>query len=567
MKVEATMMRKLSITVLLVLMAAFFAAIPVQAEKSYYAERFDVYIDIQEDGSAIITETVDFDFEGDPFTFAFREISAEETDGLTFLDASMDGVPMPPGTQAGQVEVEPGNPLKVTWHFQPTSGSTHSFTVRYRADGVIRKGDADTLIWRAVPDDHDYAISSSTITLTYPASAKLLAPPSLNRDFESSSDGNRIVLTHGGLAEDEDLILTARFSPGSLTSTIPQWQGRAERTDAAVAQSLPVGFLAGLITLVFGGLGILQLARANGRDLTLGPVIPRANPPSDLAPAVVGKLTGQSHTFMGAIFDLAERGVLEVEQEKSRWGMKNHVLVQKDPGLAWKPFEQRLLDALFKPGSTRVNMNEAGTRLAMKSKLLDESLEQELVQRGWLDPERKTKRTWYSMFGLALMILSTIVFLLSVAGGGISFTQSPGWLPWVAILAGISVGVFIVSIPLLVYGATFSVLNSTGEQQSVLWKGFGEYLRRVSKGKEPAIGPDYFEKYLAYAAVFGVAKEWARHFQGIGGVSLPVWFHTMDGLDGDFSAMVAVMAASDTAGAGADGGGGGASGGGSSGAG
>jgi hypothetical protein len=89
----------------------------------------------------------------------------------------------------------------------------------------------------------------------------------------------------------------------------------------------------------------------------------------------------------------------------------------------------------------------------------------------------------------------------------------------------------------------------------------------VSKGWEPAIRTDYFEKYLAYAAVFGFGKEWAKHFQELGGVPLPVWFHTMDGLDGDFGAMVAVMSASDTAGASADGGGGGASGGGSSGAG
>ena len=113
------MKRKWSVTSLLVLMALFITVIPVQAKKSYYAERFDVWIDIQENGSAIITETVDFHFEGDPFTFAFREISGDETDGLTFLDASMDGEPMSQGTQAGQVEVKEGDPLKVTWHFSP----------------------------------------------------------------------------------------------------------------------------------------------------------------------------------------------------------------------------------------------------------------------------------------------------------------------------------------------------------------------------------------------------------------------------------------------------------------
>lgn len=95
------MTRKLSVIFVILLLVSLLAASPALAAKSYYAERFDVQIDIQENGSALITETVEFHFSGDPFTFAFREISAAETDGITFIDASMDGVPMSPGTQAG----------------------------------------------------------------------------------------------------------------------------------------------------------------------------------------------------------------------------------------------------------------------------------------------------------------------------------------------------------------------------------------------------------------------------------------------------------------------------------
>ena len=114
------MTRKLSITFTIILLLSFFVVTPASAAKSYYAERFDVQIDIQENGSAVITETIEFHFSGDPFTYAFREILATGTDGITFLEASMDGAPMPLGIQAGQVEVEAGNPLKVTWHFSPT---------------------------------------------------------------------------------------------------------------------------------------------------------------------------------------------------------------------------------------------------------------------------------------------------------------------------------------------------------------------------------------------------------------------------------------------------------------
>jgi hypothetical protein len=567
MELEEPMTRKLSVTFTIILLISLFVVTPVSAAKSYYAERFDVRIDIQENGSAIVTETVEFHFSGDPFTFAFREISGTETDGLTFIDASLDGVAMPQGTGAGQVEVEVENPLKVTWHFPPTSDAAHVFTVRYRAEGVIRKGNGDTLIWRAIPEDHDYSINHATIIVTYPPKATLLEQPTLNWNYNAKWEEDRFILTASGLAEDEDLILTARFSPNSLAQVAPHWQVQKERADAATSKALPIGVITGLATLLLGGLGLFTYARANARELNLSPLHSTANPPSDVSPAVVGKLTGQHHSFMGAIFDLAQRGVLEVQEEKIIWGIKNHVLILKEHGLVLRPHEQGLLDALFKSGESQINMNEVATRLSMQSKRFDEPLEQELIQRGWLDEERKGKRAWLIAAGVVMIFLSIIVGFIGMATGGIVISGNPAWSTAVAVVLGLSAGLFILSIPLLIYGATYSILTPAGAEQAARWKGFAEYLKQVSKGKEPAIRPDYFERYLAYAAVFGLGAGWAKYFQNLGGVPLPIWFHATAGNDGDFGALVAVMSASDSAGAGGDGGAGGASGGGSSGAG
>jgi uncharacterized protein (TIGR04222 family) len=567
MELEEPMNRKLSVTIILVLLASLFVTMPVSAAKSYYAERFDVQIDLQEDGAAIITETVEFRFSGDPFTFAFREIFAAETDGVAFLDASMDGVPMPLGTGAGQVEVEAGKRLKVTWHFPPTSDAARVFTVRYRAEGVIRKGDADTLIWRAVPEDHDYSISKSTIILTYPPKATLLEQPTLDWNHDSRWEGDRLILTASGLGPDEELILTARFSPDSLTQSTPQWQTRQEQSKAATGRALPFGFGAGIVTLILGGLGLFTYARANSRELSVSPVVSTPNPPSDMSPAVVGKLTGQQLNFMGAIFDLAQRGALEVREEKGFWGTKNHVLVRTDRAVALQSFEAGLMEALFKSDETQVNMSEVATRLASKNKLFDQPLEQELIQRGWLDKERKQKKGWLTAAGILMMFFSIVIGFVGLMGGGVSVSSNPDWLILFAALVGFAVGLFLLSIPVLIYAGLFSILTPAGEEQLARWKGFAEYLKQASKGKEPAIRPDYFEKYLAYAAVFGLGTNWAKYFQKLGGVPLPIWFHAAAGSDGDFGAMVAVMSASDTAGGGADGGAGGASGGGSSGAG
>lgn len=562
------MTRKIVIPFIIILLTSFFIVSPALAAKSYDAEYFDVQIDLQADGSAIVTETVKFHFQGEPFTFAFREISATETDGVTFLEASLDGVSMPQGTQAGQVEVEPGDPLKVTWHFAPVSDAAHVFVVRYHAEGVIRQGEADTLIWRVIPEDHDYSIRRSTITLTYPPEAAVLGQPALDWDFDSAWEENRIVLTASDIEPDEDLILTARFAPGSLTKVAPRWQVQKEQADAAIAKALPVGLLAGIATIILGGLGLFTYIRANRRELSIAPAVSTANPPSDVSPALVGKLTKQQHTFMGTIFDLAQRGVLEIREEKGGWGTKQHVLVRKEHPGSLQPYEQGLLEAMFKAGESQVNMNEVATRLAMKNKLFDEPLEQELIRRGWLDPERKQRRMKLSVIGFGMMVLALLIFLFGMALGAGMLTVNPEWMPLMAAVIGVSAGLFLLSILLLIYAGTYSTLTPAGEEQAARWKGFAEYLKQVSKGREPAIRPDYFERYLAYAAAFGLGASWAKYFQQLGGVPLPVWFRTMAGSNADFAAMVVIMSASDSAGASAGAGGGaGASGGGSSGAG
>jgi len=562
------MIRKLSSTFIIILLISLFVASPAQAAKSYYAQYFDVQIDLQEAGSAIITETVKFRFEGDPFTFAFREISSTQTDGVTFLEASMDGVPMSQGTWAGQVELEDGDPLKVTWHFSPTSGAAHVFVLRYQVDGVIRKGDGDTLIWRAIPEDHDYSIESSTITLTYPSRATVLEQPKLSWNYDSAWEENRIILTASGIAADEDLILSARFAPDSLTEVAPRWQIQKEQADAARAKALPVGFIAAIGTLIFGSLGLFTYIRADRRDLNISPTVSSPNPPSEIPPAIIGKLMKQQHTFMGAIFDLAQRGVLEVREEQGLWGTKNHMLFRKDDSVSLKPFEQGLMNALFKPNEIQINMNEVASRLASKNNLFDEQLEQELVQRGWLDPDRKQKRTMLIMIGSTALFLVLALFI-AAALLGIAWNQNLDLAVLFAAVAGASLGVFILALALLIYAGTFSVLTPAGEEQSARWNGFAEYLKQVNKGREPAIRPDYFERYLAYASVFGLGTGWAKYFQKLGGVPLPIWFHAMTGSDANFGAIVAVMSASDSAGAGGGGsaGAGGASGGGSSGAG
>jgi len=94
----------------------------------------------------------------------------------------------------------------------------------------------------------------------------------------------------------------------------------------------------------------------------------------------------------------------------------------------------------------------------------------------------------------------------------------------------------------------------------------------VTRGREPAWDLRLFERYLPYAASYGLAQRWARAFQKRGGAEIPAWFRAVTtNVNESMSAFVAMTAAFHSAGGGGAAGGaadaGGAAGGGGSGAG
>lgn len=131
---------------LIVLVCSLLAPSIALAAKSYSADRFDVDVAVQDDGSLLVSETVVFRFVGGSFDTVFRELVSDETDGIIDIVATMDGKSLPLGKGPGQVEIEQGNPITINWHMAPTSDATHTFGLSYRMLGVVRKhGDADVL--------------------------------------------------------------------------------------------------------------------------------------------------------------------------------------------------------------------------------------------------------------------------------------------------------------------------------------------------------------------------------------------------------------------------------------
>ncbi|HOU13259.1 MAG TPA: DUF2207 domain-containing protein [Anaerolineae bacterium] len=536
--------------------------------KSYSADRFDVDVAVQADGSLIVTERLTFRFVGGPFTYVYRHLPAAYTDGIDVIGASVDSVPLPEGAGAGQVEITGRDPVKVTWHFAPTSDSTHTFALTYRVWGVIRKeSDADVLIWRALPDEYEYTIAASTIRVTYPETASLLSAPEVQKGAATVEQGaHTVTFDARDLKPNSTLIVALRFGAGSLIAAPPQWQTRGASGGRG---GLTLAVIGSIVAAVIVAVLVLLLNRARFSASGRGESV-RTLPPSDLPPAVAGVLFNNGSVDMnwawayilGACFDLARRGIISIEEtpRTSWWHGRDFTFHLHHTAASLRPHERGAIETLFGDKSglqPAVRLSKLQSNLYNRLKPFTAALKAECESLGFFDAERQRRRKAQIAWGVILMLAGVALMI----GAGL-LVEALGVLP---ILTAIGVAIF--GFGLLIAGASLSPLGDDYQQTAVEWKSFAKYLRDVTRQRDTLVHRDQFEGYLSYAAAFGMAELWAHYLKKHEDMTVPAWFQALaseDGGAGAFAAMVATSgAAGDASGASA----GGAAGGGASGAG
>ncbi len=553
------------ILLLAALLALCVTPLAAGAAKSYDAERFDVEWQLTEGGVLEVTETVVFRFEGGPFTYVYRDLPTAYADGVEFIGAALDGTPLPQGAQPNQVEIERGDPIVVTWHFEPTSDATRTFQLQYRVLGVIRQeGGADLFWWNALPTEYEYTIGSATVRLSYPPALQPSGPAEVRRgQAEIAQEAGQVTWVARDLKPDTPLTVALPFPPGSLISAPPGWQAR----EAEVQRSAPLfaGVPAGLLG---GGLAALAVLWARGRrpESTVPPVAARASTlPSHVSPGIAGALAaanGQptaTHA-LGVLFDLAQRGVLTIEDApKQHWYQSRdfHVRLLDPAPAELTPYEQGLLDLMFsdkKVGRREtIKMSDLGSRLHSKLKQYAGPLTETLIAEGQIDPKRQATAKRFTVLGIVSILMALPLGLL----GAVLASKYGGW-PFLLVAVA-----FILGLVAVIMGSAYSPLSDEGAREAAHWQSFQRYLRDVTRGRDAAWDLQLFERYLPYAAAFGMVQGWAKAFQKRGGAQIPAWFrYTAASGDDGFAAFIAMTSATNTAGATASGGGGGGAGGG-----
>jgi len=224
--------------------------------------------------------------------------------------------------------------------------------------------------------------------------------------------------------------------------------------------------------------------------------------PDYIAPAEMGTLIREgvrNKDITSTLIDLAYRGYLKIfEEEKKRLftrrtTYKFRKLKDYSQVTTLREHEKLFLDGLFGT-SQEVTLDDLKNKFYREIPGIKRSLLQQVLNLGYFEESPDKIRIKYIGLGIGM----------AVAGGAL-FIFLP-LLAFMVLLSGILCLAFAKAMP-----------AKTKKGSDAAWHtwGFKEYLHTAERFRLGVCTPETFEKYLSYAMVFGVEKQWAARFVDI----------------------------------------------------
>lgn len=513
------------ITLILLVAGLLLASTASAQVKTFYWDRFDVEIQVQENGDLLVTERQVLNFSGAPFTFGYRSIP-------TGRNGNNDGV-VDFSVREGDIEYressshEPytfdvsrgGGETEVTWYFPPAIGA-NTYLISYRVQGGVRtEPSGEQVFWNALPADLGARVENSTITIRLPEGVEAASSTARMGGVETdrietvASDNGRTITYNllQGRPSGEDVEVGVRFPTGQLAVETPGWQAAEQRADVNNIILLIIS----LLILAAGPLLALGNWYLRGRDPQIG-VVPDylAEPPDNTPPAVVGTLvdeTAHIHDIMSTLIDLAERGYLTmVETEQN----KDYQFQRTDKPLdGLRPFERKMIEGIFRGKQSR-DLDSLRYKFAERLPGIRKELYKELEDRGFVRASPESVRNRYGCLGFGLggfAVLSFFVLSAAVGEGSALFICPP-----------LAIGV--TAIVLFIVGRYMPSKTEAGAQAAASWLAFKKYLQDIEHYTNLEQATDIFQKYLGYAVAFGLERSWIRKFSALPAAPVPPWY-------------------------------------------
>jgi len=427
-------------------------------DDGWVIDRFDARLDIQRDGSVLVHEAIDVDFQALTDRHGiYRDIRHRFLYDENFnreYGIALTRVTNAAGRPWGLATLseESGS----VWRFRIGDANTivrgkQNYRLEYRITGSLNSfADHDEFYWNPTgtwPVD----MTRASVTVTAPDGAInkvecFQGPAGSGEHCASRFSPNEATFSATRpLPVGEQLTVVTGLRKGVVATPapilVPKPRGIFEFFDTT---PLNVWLAGGLFGAVIAGFSALWWRIGRDRRFVsmhylsgdtqeeraplfkFDPVVVEFEPPDGMRPAQMGLVIDESADTLdvtSTIVDLAVRGYLSItELEKHGWFGKTDWQIdkKKTPGPEILDYERIVLDGLFK-GRTTVKLSDLRATFYSDLAKAKSALYKDGVQRGWFPRNPNTIRGLFRFFGVLVIIAGVIltIFLGRSSGMGI----------------------------------------------------------------------------------------------------------------------------------------------------
>jgi hypothetical protein len=522
----------------LLLVAVFLSlSIPAEAQsKTLVWERYDTTLAIQPNGDLWVVERQQIRFTSGTFTFGFRDIPLDKTEGITQVGVSEPGVAEYSESSSQQPFTfktsHQGDSLVIDWYYPPTANAVRTFDVSYLVHGALRIHDSgDKLQWFALATERDFGIQEASVTVILPpgASFQIIDSAGAQATWGQSADGTQVTfISTGSLSASESMEIGIEFTHGVVPDRSPSWQAAQDLEEDFELNVKPVvdlglGLLGGVLALG-GPAGIYYMWYTRGRDPKVG-LVPEyiEEPPDDLPPGVLGTLLDEKadmRDVIATVIDLARKGAISIEETETKGflglGSSDFVFKRQPNGPAdLNAVEAEVMKGIFRRGRDSIELSDLRNKFYTRLPKIQKKLYKEMVNRKFFRTNPDTTRKMWRGIGFALIFGAVFI-----GGFASSFLSS-----FTSMLPCVFGAIGLIGLALVVAGGAMPAKTDKGSEAAARWNAFKQYLTRIEQLADLEKVGELFEKYLPYAIAFGIRDSWINKFARVPSTPIPVWYY------------------------------------------
>ncbi|MFA7314555.1 MAG: DUF2207 domain-containing protein [Candidatus Magasanikbacteria bacterium] len=504
-----------------VALSFFFVVLPVHAEEKI--NNFVTDIKINSDATFHVQEKIDYNFGENERHGIYRYIPYQydingkkysiNIDNISVTDENNNLLNFVISNSGGQKDIKIGDADKLLT-------GRKIYVINYDVKYAINYfEDHDEFYWDVTGNGWDVAIDNVNTTVELPSpsafseskitcysglegsttncfSSDFLFPPSTKDQVTGASFSTKSLDTNEGL--------TIVF--GFAKNIVPM----IERTKTPIWQMVLSLFGLPIITFVI----MFWLWYSKGKDQDFhDPIIAQYDSPDNLPPGIVGTILDEkvdNQDISSEIIYMAIAGYFKISRIENKILLFKTIDYQldklKNADDNLKNYQKTLLNAFFKDKQS-VKLSDLKYTLSKDLSTAHKEIYNFVVDNQYFVKNPFTVKLVYNLIGMTFLALAFFVFSSTLFA-----------------LTNLAVSGVII----IIFSLFMAKKTSKGVKTRNYILGLKEYIRvaekeRIKFHNAPEKKPDTFEKFLPYAMVFKLEKQWAKQFEGIY-LEQPSWY-------------------------------------------